>query len=305
MTLQFESFVSIADPTNVQAAIAVERRRRAALMGPEVEDVATGSRVGLPESSVGIGAQKSTVAEQLVRQDGYDMSSMIVNGMSRTVDTLDVMGLWGNGIASSSNARLFSKAITAEEDNDTTTLPGGKSDAAFQRRLQFARLAAMGGGTVDAVDQSAMGLSSNKLLSARERLAQQTVNMAPGQQQNTAMTMAIQQSPDWLRALLVLLPASRMRTPVVSKPPPHLTEMALAALRVNNLPAERPRDNKTNVSGNKHKLKNSGGGGGGGGGDSSDEENGPRGSGGYGTHFRARQRARQMAGQSNGIKSEQ
>jgi hypothetical protein len=291
MALQFESLVSIGDPTNVAAAVAMEMKRRAALMGPEVEDVATGFRAGMGDTAT-IGAQKSTIAEQLVRQDGYDISSSIINGMSRKVDALDIMGLWGNGTGSSSRFTVTNAKASDEED----VIPGGQSDAAYQKRLQFAQMAASGGSGVDTHHNHPgdNNTGSSKLLSARERL--QTTSGAPASQ-NTAITMAIQNSPEWLRALLLLLPASRLRTPVLSKPPPHLTEMALAALRRNTLPAERPQDDKK-VTGNKHAR-------GGGGGDSSDEETGARGSGGYGTQFRARQRARQMAAQSNGIKSEQ
>ena len=267
MTLEFEQLIATADPTNVQAALTVERKRRAALMGADKEDVATGGAPDLQAQS-----QKSTVSEQLIRQDGYDMSSMIVNGLSRTVDVLDIMGLWGDG----SNSKRFSK----DEDEDDECLPGGPSDASYQLRLRYARLAASGG--------NVEGEQSSKLLSARERLQQQQPS------QNTAISMAIQQSPEWLKSLLLLLPASRRG--VLHKPPPHLTEMALATLRQSNLPAERPKDAKSNaVSGNKH--------GRGGGGDSSDEENGGRASGGYGLAFRARQRARQIAA-SQSIKSE-
>jgi hypothetical protein len=134
-----------------------------------------------------------------------------------------------------------------------------------------------------------MDNTGSKLLSARERLQQQTTTTAPGTQ-NTAIAMAIQQNPEWLRSLLMMLPASRNLRGVWNKPPPHLTEMALATLRQNNLPAERPRG--ANGSGTKHSRSSKGGGGGG---DSSDEENGGRGNGGYGLAFRARQRARQIA----------
>lgn len=106
--------------------------------------------------------------------------------------------------------------------------------------------------------------------------------MAAGQP--TAMMLAIQQSPEWLRPLLLMLPASRLRLPIVSKPPLHMTELALNSLRVNQLPAERPAD--TNGS-NKRRAVN-------GAGDSSDEEDVSAGPG-YGDLFRSRQRARLMA----------
>ena len=291
MTLQFETLMSIADPSNVKEAIAIERKRRAALMGADTEDVCSGGRVGVGEAAT-IGAQKTTVAEQLIRSDGYDMSSMIVNGMSRSVDVLNIMGLWGSNTSSASGSLLRVSAGKAASDDDED-VPGGQSDGTYQRRLQFATLAASGG------SMEAVGDTGSKFLSARERLQQAAV--AP---QGSAINVAIQQSPEWLRDLLLLLPASKLRTPVFNKPPPYLTEMALQALKNNNLPAERPKDDKTSaastISGNKHKLGSSGGGG-----DSSDEENGVRGTGGYGSQFRARQRARQLTeAQTNGLKTE-
>ena len=208
------------------------------------------------------------------------MNSAIVNGMSRSVEVLDMMGLWGSG-----GERSSSLGTVAQSLEDDELIPGGKSDVAYQKRIHFAKLLASGGSTsaVAGVD------AGSRLLSARERLQGASVPAS----QNTVMTMAIQNSPEWLRDLLVLLPASRLRTSVLSKPPPHLTEMALAALRQNKLPAERPEDDNGKTSGKKRKV-------GSGGGDSSDEEDGALGSGGYGTQFRARQRAR-MAAPSNGI----
>lgn len=244
-------------------------------MGPDVEDVATGSRVGVGNAPT-IGAQKSTVSEQLIRQDGYDPTSSIVNGMSRTVDVLDVMGLWGNGLGDTSSR---SYANFGGDEGDESSMPGGKSDVNYQKRLRYARLIASGGrpgaaaGVVD---------TGSRLLSARERLQQ--AGAAPSQ--NSAITMVIQSSPDWLRGLLVVLPASRLRTAVLGRPPLHLTEMALQMLRQNKLPAERPQDDSRKR--NAGSMSN-------GGGDSSDEENGQPKSGGYGAQFRSRQRARQMA----------
>jgi hypothetical protein len=286
MTLQFEMLMSIADPSNVKEAMAMERKRRLAMMGPETEDVCSGGRVGVGEAAT-IGAQKTTVAEQLVRTDGYEVSSIIVNGMSRSVEVLDVMGLWGSGTPTSDRLRIPTKSASFAEEEGT--IPGGNSDALYQQRLRFASLAASGG-SVEAGD------TSSKFLTARERLAQQQAGIASAATPGSAINMAIQQSPEWLHDLLLLLPASKLRTPVFNKPPLYLTNLALETLRNTNLPAERPQDDKTSnggkasLTGNKHKLGSSGGGG-----DSSDEENGGSNSGGYGSQFRARQRARQIA----------
>lgn len=278
MALQFESLVSIGDGSNLDATLAVERRRRAALLGPEMEDVATGSRIGSVDS-VAIGAQKSTIAEQLIRQDGYDASSTIVSGMSRTVDLLDVMGLWGSHSVGGGESSLVLPSPQQSIEDDEV-ISGGSSDAAYHQRLKYARLLATGGSAVEIPG----GESGSRLMSARARLQGASATAS----QNTALTMAIQNSPDWLRELLLLLPASRNRTPVLGIPPPHLTEMALASLRQNKLPAERPMDDngKKAKTGLKHKLE---------GGDSSDEEGDIKGTGGYGTQFRSRQRARMAA----------
>jgi hypothetical protein len=105
------------------------------------------------------------------------------------------------------------------------------------------------------------------------------------------MQNAIQQAPEWLRPLLLLLPASRLHLPIVAKPPPHLTELSLSSLRQNALPTERPADT-TNGSNKRKSSGNTGG-------DSSDEENGGKKAGGYGSQFRSRQRAR-MSTEQNG-----
>jgi hypothetical protein len=139
----------------------------------------------------------------------------------------------------------------------------------------------------------AEGGAGSKILSARERLAGGTGGPSGSTgagSGGTAVMLAIQQSPDWLRPLLLLLPASKLRLPLVAKPPPHLTEMALLRLRQNDLPAERPQDDVPKR--NKRSRANDG--------NSSDEDdNGVHsGSSGYGNTFRARQRARMI--QQNG-----
>jgi hypothetical protein len=68
-------------------------------MGPDEKGVAAGSFVGVGEAVL-IGAQKATIAEQRICSEGYDVSSRIVNGMSRTVDVLEVIRLWGDADSS-------------------------------------------------------------------------------------------------------------------------------------------------------------------------------------------------------------
>lgn len=293
MTLECEELWSISEPTNIEAVIAIERKRRVALLGPEIEDVSTGSRVGLSDNRATVGSQKSTLADLLIRTDGYNTSSLIVNGLGRTVDVLDIMGLWGDGTGSK---QYLNKANNADDANDEL-IPGGKSDRSYQDRLQFAERLAAGVGTMP-ISMGGSEVPGSKLLSARERLLQQQGGGGPGFQ-NTAMQLAIQQNPDWLRDMLLLLPASRLRSPIVPKAPPHLVTQALTTLRQNKLPDERPNDDNngkhsSRLSGNKRSMSGMNNGG-----DSSDEDTGPRGSGGYGKQFRARQQARM-----NGLKTE-
>ena len=296
MTLQFETLLSGADPMANQLIQDVERKRHMALMGPEIEDVATGGFLLESANATTIGAQKSTIAEQLIRNDGYDISSILVNGMARSVSVLEVMGLWGANVMSSgvsskqrsqpNKARLE----TLEEEENASERSGGVSDATYQRRLVYQRLYESGvlqGGGFGGGGSSA----GNKILSARERMA--GAGGGAGGATNAAMNIAIQQQPEWIRPLLLMLPASKMRMAVNMVPPPHITEMALLQLRQCTLPADRPEDDKgatamssrsARISGQKRSAD---------GGDSSDEDDGNVG-GGYGMQFRNRQRARQM-----------
>jgi hypothetical protein len=140
-------------------------------------------------------------------------------------------------------------------------------------------------GAGDSPDSAAVEVfAGSKSLTARERLGGATgVGGVAGPAGGTAIMLAIQQSADWLRPLLLLLPASQLRLPIVAKPPPHMTEMAISALRQYALPAERPADDVA-TKGKKRliSLGNDG---------SSDEEDGA-GTSGYGAAFRSRQRAR-------------
>jgi hypothetical protein len=272
MTLRFEAILSGTDAGNMSSLQTVERKRHAALMGAEVEDVSTGGIVDAGDTALGIGSHKSTIAEQLIRSEGYDISSNIINGMSRTVDLLDVTGLWRSGEGAAAHKRSAKPSMNELEDS----LAGGKSDACYQRRLDFQNSIATGVSASSGIPSDAAG---SKLLSVRERFQQ----AGPSVQQSAA-SLAVQQSPEWLQPMLMLLPASNYRSAAMNKPPPHMIEMALSALRSNALPAERP---SAEVSSNNRKRKLDGG-------DSSDEENGGAGGGGYGSQFRVRQRARQM-----------
>lgn len=265
MMLNFES-VTACDSSTLETLQKIEKRRREALMGPDVEDVATGGLAGSNDAAL-IGAQKSTIGEQLIRSDGYDVSSRIVSGLSRAVDVLNIAGLWGSGESISSTRKE-----SADKDSSADNA-GGSSDESFLRRKNYQGLADAGMPQADNA-----GAAGSRVVSTRERLAG-GVGGTSGQQ--TAIMLAIQQSPAWLRPLLLLLPASRLRLPIVAKPPPHLTEMALASIQQNELPAERPADD----SSKKRSRATVGDG------NSSDEE-GNNGGSGYGVAFRNRQQAR-------------
>lgn len=303
MSLYFESVAGGSDPAGVNAIQAIERRRWEALLGPEIEDVANGGFVGVEEAAL-IGAQKSTLSEQLIRSEGYDVSSRIVNGLSRTVDFMGVMGFWGDADVNSAKSRIRAKHNVDPSKDSDEFISGGQSDATYQKRLNYQYLAHSGLAQESNLGEGAVGLAASKALSARERLQHGPGGTGLGPGQGTAIMLAIQQSPEFLRPLLLLLPASRLRLPVVAKPPPHLTEMALSQLRQNTLPSERPEDDGGNDS-KKRTLTGSGGdNGGGGGNNSSDEDNNEDddangGGSGYSSAFRARQRARMMQKQES------
>mmetsp|Transcript_12323 Transcript_12323/g.18919 ORF Transcript_12323/g.18919 Transcript_12323/m.18919 type:complete len:964 (-) Transcript_12323:38-2929(-) len=267
MTLRFESILSGGDPRNVNELKDVERRRHAALFGVEVEDVSTGGLLGTADI-IQMGGQKTSLSEQLVRAEGYDMSSSVVNGMSRMVDVLEVMGLWGND-----NGRRRKQQLSQYEEewgqHDEQLSAGGKSDASYQRRLNFQKM----------LEAKA---SAEKKNSARERLQASTAVSQTGQP--NAVALAIQQSPEWLRPILLLLPASRMRMAILGKPSHQMVELALSTLRASTLPTERPAGGTI-----PRKRQREGD-------DSEDsDDDAIANSGGYGSQFRARQKARQEA----------
>jgi hypothetical protein len=105
---------------------------------------------------------------------------------------------------------------------------------------------------------------------------------------------AVQASPEWIRGMLMLLPATIRN--YRGKAPPHLIEAALAQIRENSLPATRPMNDNENVASNngdsKKRMRSSEDGG-----DSSDDE--PSTNTGYGS-FRARQKARIIGSAADG-----
>jgi Suppressor of forked protein (Suf) len=282
MTLRFESIMSGSDPRNIALLKTVERRRHAALYGPEMEDVATGS-LSSGNDVIQVSGQKISISEQLIRTEGYDVSSSIVSGFSRAVNVLEVMGLWGSDVSilGRRKKRLFNA-------NDDELRAGSKSDASFQRRLNFQKQLEAG----ESIDSFIGTDSISKLSSARERLVGTGITTTGP---SSAAALAIQQSPEWLRPLLNCLPASRLRTAILGKPPLHLVEMALSTLRSSTLPADRPTDILEGSIPRKRTLEE---------GDDSEDENDTVGGigGGYGNQFRARQKARidATSGISNG-----
>eukprot|EP00581_Thalassiosira_minuscula_P010174 CAMPEP_0183710292 /NCGR_PEP_ID=MMETSP0737-20130205/6065_1 /TAXON_ID=385413 /ORGANISM="Thalassiosira miniscula, Strain CCMP1093" /LENGTH=1345 /DNA_ID=CAMNT_0025938531 /DNA_START=78 /DNA_END=4115 /DNA_ORIENTATION=+ len=303
MMLKFESVLSSQGNTSVDI-LSIESRRRRALYGPLNEDVVTGGDSAPQDDddnhrNLGSGANRSSLSEQLVRVEGYDVASRIANGMGRMVDVLTVTAAIGNGEASDSGGLDFAAAASASLAAGGSSsgmwgdeCAGGPSDVSYVKRLKYQResrtraaTAALGlGGT----SQGGLTDVSGKLLSSRER---STAGGAAAQQQ--AQALALQNSPEWLRPLLLLLPpVPRFGRAGTVKPPPHLTEMALSALRSNPLPA-RPTGTKATSDNGKNNAsgRKRGRGFHDNGGDSSDEENGNFG-GGYSNQFRARQRSR-------------
>jgi hypothetical protein len=299
MMLKFESILSSqSNKGNISADIAsIEARRRRALYGPNNEDLVMGGE-GSPDDdddrNLGTGVQKSSLNEQLTRVEGYDVASRIANGMGRLVDVLTVTGAIGNGdfdssskgldFASAASASLVAGGISSDLWGDECA--GGPSDVSYVKRLRFQResrnravVSALG---LPGSNQGITG-TSGKLLSLRERAAG-----AAGQA--AANALALQNSPEWLRPLLLLLPPVPKFGRSTVKPPPHMTEMALSTLRANPLPASRPT---VTSNGNSHKKRGRNDG------DSSDEENGDAVGGGYSNQFRSRQRLRLLNSSSN------
>ena len=243
---------------------SLQAERYAALHG-EKPDVVTGKWLAEPSGPTIMGAQKISVAEYLIRERGLEESTNIACGLNRVVDTLSSMGAWGDGRSIGS--------VPEVPLDDPLYYPGGASDIAMQRRLRRRNrpdtsMLMAGGG---------LASSASAKQTARDRLG-----AGGGPQGGTAILMMIQQSPDWLRPLLLLLPASKMRQAIVAKPPPHMTEMALSTLQKSSLPAERPLERKRNRTG--------------GGGDSSDDDDvNTGGASGYSIAFRKRQQARMVA----------
>ena len=289
MMIKFEAVFSSSSNSDASSDIAsTEARRRRALYGPGQEDVIMGGD-GAPDEDedriLGTGAQKASLNEQLIRVEGYDISSRIANGLGRMVDVLRVTGAIGNGELDTSTLD-FSAAATASLSAAGTSselwgdeCAGGPSDVSYVKRLKFQRegrtrvltssLSKVGGG------QSSTG-GAGKLLT-RERS-----NLGSGN--NQANAIAIQNAPEWLRPLMSVLPPIPRFGRGASKPPPHLTEMTLLTLKSTPLPARPTGAAANGLSRKRGRLHANDG-------DSSDEENGNAG-GGYSSHFRSRQRAR-------------
>ncbi len=288
MMLKFESVLSSRNKGNISTDISsIEPRRRRALYGPSNEDVVMGGE-GSPDDeedrNLGTGVHKSSLNEQLIRVEGYDVASRIANGMGRLVDVLTVTGAIGNGEFDGASKSLdFAAAATVSlvaggtaSDLWGDECAGGPSDVCYIKRLHFqrdsrTRAAALALGFTG----SSQGVPSGKLLS-RDRTAG-----AVGQ--SAANPLALQNSPEWLRPLLLLLiPVPKFGKGTV-KPPPHLTELALSTLRANSLPANRPIEISVGTTHTKRERD---------GGDSSDDEEDDNTGGGYSHQFRKRQQLR-------------
>lgn len=286
MMLKFESILSSRGSNgNVSADISsIESRRRRALYGPGNEDVVMGGENAPDEEedrNLGSGAQKNSLNEQLIRVEGYDVASRIANGMARMVDVLTITGAIGNGDSDTSSLDFAAAAASSLAAGGTSSdvwgdeCAGGPSDVSYVKRLRFQRESptraaiSMLGGYPGA---QGVGGTTGKLLSSRDRVA------AMGQGANA---VAVQNAPEWLRPLIALLPPVPKFGRGITKPPPHLIEMALSTLRANELPS-RPSNGAANDS--KKRRRDDG--------DSSDEEDNGASGGGYSSQFRSRQRSR-------------
>ncbi len=291
LMLKFETMLQ-SRSGDLSAVQSIEARRRKSLYGPNNENLTGGKGLSGDDGEVGIGMQKSSVSDTLIRVDGYDISSRIANGLDRMVDSLEVSGILGQESMANILSFLSSISPGAVWKDDGA---GGASDASFRRRRQFkSEMHSLSGLVTGSANASTGGMSSSttgRLMSAKERLAQ-----SAAQSQNTTVLAAVQSSPEWLRGMLMLLPAT-LRNYRGAKAPPHLIEMALAALRDNPLPSVRPStDGMSTQNGNgglhKRQRKEMDDG------NSSDEENFGS-AGGYGDQFRNRQRARMLGAASS------
>ena len=286
MMLKFESILSSRGSNgNISADISsIESRRRRALYGPGNEDVVMGGEnapVEEEDRNLGSGAQKNSLNEQLIRVEGYDVASRIANGMARMVDVLNITGAIGNGGSDTSNLDFAAAAAASLGAGGTSSdvwgdeCAGGPSDVSYVQRLRFQRESATRATTalLGGLPGAGQSGTSGKLLSTRDRVA------AMGQGANA---VAVQNAPEWLRPLVALLPPVPKFGRGITRPPPHLIEMALSTLRANELPV-RPTNGAANDS--KKRRRDDG--------DSSDEENDASG-GGYSSQFRSRQRSRLM-----------
>lgn len=284
MMLKFETTFSSRDG-NTKAVQSIEARRRKALYGANYEDVSGANAIR--DSDVGIGAQKASLNETLIRTDGYDTCSRIANGLDRLVDYLEISGILGQDTASSAMF-ILSSILPGSLWNDDGA--GSLSDASFRRRKNFLeKMSSFEGLSFSATGTGVGASSSGRLSSAKERLAQSAAQL-----QNTSVMAAVQASPEWIRGMLMLLPATIRN--YRGKAPPHLIEAALAQIRENSLPATRPMNDNENVTSNngdsKKRMRSSEDGG-----DSSDDE--PSTNTGYGS-FRARQKARIIGSAADG-----
>ena len=305
MLLEFEcnDAQTFGDPKIIRT---MEARRCRAL--PPEYDTATESD-HLPKA----------LQEQLARVDGEN-AGLISGGLGRLLRRFELIGLLGSGGEQDDISALLGET----SDNAAATYGGRKSDASFAYRYhgissqsELSGVATMGAVSYNSFFDLLLFLDYVRLFSFlmilfyfiacflpylnyvqglmdRSRAARERAQPATGQPQTltaaTKFTDALH--PEWLRTLLSMLPVQRMQR-MNARPPPHMIEMALAALRTRALPATRPAavstDTVTNsTTGRKRRLGDDD--------DSSDDGTDVRiGGGGYSAQFRMRQRARQEA----------
>ncbi|KAK1744823.1 RNA cleavage stimulation factor [Skeletonema marinoi] len=278
MMLKFESILSSRGSNgNISADISsIESRRRRALYGPGNEDVVMGGEIAPDEEedrNLGSGAQKNSLNEQLIRVEGYDVASRIANGMARMVDVLTITGAIGMVIlilpldfAAAAAASLAAGGTSSDVWGDECA--GGASDVSYVKRLRFQR---------ESPTRAATALFGGLPGAGQAVVAQVESYCHP----EIVLLPWAKNAPEWLRPLIALLPPVPKFGRGITKPPPHLIEMALSTLRANVLPS-RPTNGAANDS--KKRRRDDG--------DSSDEEGNGASGGGYSSQFRSRQRSR-------------
>ena len=153
LMLQLQSRISYTNggtANSIHHVQTIESRRRKALFGPQMEDIVgilhddtdksiTDSKNNNNNNTVTT-SKLMALSESLMRNDGYDVSSRIANGLDRMVDSLEITGLlrgtsshaWSFASVTAMSAGLWNND---GQDDEAT----GPTDASLIRRMRFQR----------------------------------------------------------------------------------------------------------------------------------------------------------------------